>query len=718
MSSSLSNGNHYRWIALHLHQKFTISRAIPHIIIDLIAGGMGVQETADASPMARLFEALDSLGVSIENPQPEKDFTIEGRVVNYRVSRWNKKILEKNMKKLVDFDSILQALVEAEETERWLSRDLQTDAIGNPIYGRGKSETSIDRIFHRFVEMAYGNHVLAFENVVADETTFDAISIFSVCWILGIGMSYSDSLGELSFKIRKWAMQFLSRAPPLNFLENRLTTEQLEHELRVQEPVLSELVNLRRTSTWLCLDNLNPVTDVRACAYLGAIFGINAIYAESALLEFYKLKADGIWHSYHVSKLATEVTRGGNVKKDVCSRESFSRYWWWYTPLSEKFAEIKSKYSEYLDVKVCYANWLKRCYSVGVYQTFLLPEEGLRLMGNSFASGVAVENKFAGGNLFSVETAIENGVAAMELSRTNSVRLGKHPWCANTESVMSLEDLSQTDEPVVTIGTERDFQSSKLTAWLISDLSQYFNECQSFLISVAAEDSDSVNKIYLSERVIQKLKRFCVREGGRGISPATAFSEEKWQSLSLAIEKVERRRDNFLELSRKFSKNENAEERFILINLLKRVLMAAWKMRGLGVSCEWPELPMKSEQCCGGGEKSESDPVENTLAELNIYLAELTELKSKNLCVAEKWLKLPLLDRVSQIAKEIQYFPVYNPSQAGFTIHDRIMIILQNESVHACIRTSSNVLITSCYYFLKILDCEEGFDLEGVAEIF
>lgn len=130
----------------------------------------------------------------------------------------------------------------------------------------------------------------------------------------------------------------------------------------------------------------------------------------------------------------------------------------------------------------------------------------------------------------------------------------------------------------------------------------------------------------------------------------------------------------------------NIPEKDILFSLLD----LSFFMRGRGVVENF--YPLKTSEC--------------TFEDLETHEKLLNEVMSGlNDCVYNLDLPLLLYDKKTEI-----FTPVSNNEQ-GLTIGERLRIVRERESVYSCVRISSNFILSSVYYYLKINGNSLDFDI-------
>jgi hypothetical protein len=155
------------------------------------------------------------------------------------------------------------------------------------------------------------------------------------------------------------------------------------------------------------------------------------------------------------------------------------------------------------------------------------------------------------------------------------------------------------------------------------------------------------------------------------------------------------------------------------VQALERLLQLGMYMRGWKVSDATKnegQYPLASiETTFSGGNQSEVD-IKVTEA-LHLYEEAVSNISSH---IVRQFLRSsPLLRRIVTDT-HVRFVPTLMADQ-GYTIEDRVAIIRTGEdgSVFSCLRMSSNLIVSSAYYYLATsLGVDPGFDISKMSEIF
>lgn len=283
--------------------------------------------------------------------------------------------------------------------------------------------------------------------------------------------------------------------------------------------------------------------------------------------------------------------------------------------------------------------------------------------------------------------------------------LGIHPYLTNYKTVIHLDDSCEVNRKLLVsygIVEEKTFCLYKIT-----ELSECFKINRSF-------SNPNNIKEQFSMQSIEKLKNI-VNEfliGKRDIIYANEI-EKSYTELLKSIEDVHIYLSSYSEIARKFYifYIENKEKVNKCLNLLLHI---AYYMRGWKVD-NILEPPIGSRTYDPKYQDEVEENTKNSISALTDFLEENQNIKSE-------FYKLPLM--ISRKVQELgRYNVIFEPSkdkESGITIIDRLNIVVQGDTtdnMNSCIRMSSNWLLASAYYYLRLCELEVSFKIGEMSEI-
>lgn len=206
------------------------------------------------------------------------------------------------------------------------------------------------------------------------------------------------------------------------------------------------------------------------------------------------------------------------------------------------------------------------------------------------------------------------------------------------------------------------------------------------------KDFDNPAGGIFSKKNIIELKRL----SGIKSSKIPKEDRKKWQSLLSTIESVEehlRQCSTYANRMTKIYKMANIDDKPKIKDLLEEIQWLAFNMRGWDGKGDWPIARVP--------------PTNNELAVGRSY-QNIKLLYSKvNIMdkLGEKIIRLPL------IRYRDGNYSVSVDEKEGYTIHDRLQIVLEDKSIYACIRMTSNWLLASSYYYLTAIGFPPNYDI-------
>ena len=320
----------------------------------------------------------------------------------------------------------------------------------------------------------------------------------------------------------------------------------------------------------------------------------------------------------------------------------------------------------------------------------------------------------------------------------NTFYLGCHPKVKNPNSTpIELENVDDKEVDINCLITYGSIECEELTVYKTSELRDYFNNNKNF------SDPMKPNENF-TPRSIRKLKNICENITGTGevknakdhnygiagtllksliVYPKVvsnhslkSFQITEFKLLLESIINVEKEQYTLnaqAEKLLKIYKNSTTPMKNSIKSTLNKLLDIGMYMRGWKVSCDEKTLPLKSERTATppGRENEVIDLVNHSI---HLFRESFSELGND----IESLIKNLTLVRY-QITNNTIEFKQSNHKD-GLTIWDRIIIVIQgNETnnVAACIRMTSNWLVSSAYYYLSILGIPKTFDISELSLI-
>lgn len=291
-----------------------------------------------------------------------------------------------------------------------------------------------------------------------------------------------------------------------------------------------------------------------------------------------------------------------------------------------------------------------------------------------------------------------------ELSSLEILKLARnqntfHPgWHPNSNNLISPIDLDEIEEfsnyELITYGSIED---KKLTVYKISELTDYFNTSLSFRCPHTLE----LIPDYAINKLIFMVEGNVLLFPGLFNSPLKSIMRNSnntslLNDLLISIEKVK----NYQKLDceeMKSLKEVSSEE---VSEFLEKLLHLGLYMRGWKVSTE--EYPITSDKTTFSSDLQ-------YLVDINVNksIQDLEEVLSKT----ELFRRLPLVKSLRDT------FEISTREEQGLTLSDRINIVKDGESIHACIRTSSNWILSSYYFYSISLKLDPVFEISHLSEI-
>lgn len=302
---------------------------------------------------------------------------------------------------------------------------------------------------------------------------------------------------------------------------------------------------------------------------------------------------------------------------------------------------------------------------------------------------------------------------------SNTFYHGWHPDAVNSTTLIELEDLSDRNADIISTVSYGSAECGGIIVYRTSELSDHFNSAKIF--SNPTKITENFPSI-----AIRKLKLIC-----RTISVARRpgntpiFTEEQKGNFRLLLEAISNVEATMITLSTKAEDFKIAYEEItsesgkqMVKKSLKNLLEMGMCMRGWKVSCPESTFPLHAiSTVTPVGRQSEVDDSVNYM--IHEFKDSLSALNKVNKSMSLKIKALPLVC-VQKSAEGKAEFKQSTTTNAGFTIWDRIGIVCQGDvsnNTSACIRISSNWIVSSAYYYMLAIGMPRTFNIEELANI-
>jgi len=263
---------------------------------------------------------------------------------------------------------------------------------------------------------------------------------------------------------------------------------------------------------------------------------------------------------------------------------------------------------------------------------------------------------------------------------------GKMEPFESTETIIELNNVNElSNDECISFGLElfKVLTYKELNNWY-RESNNLYEPCIDKLLS----DISIKKLLYLSKvpkRYSESMENYEIRK-------------ELHENINVILEQTSDKQ--IKELNEKINKDTIGSTKEVIEKFLDLLLDLGMNMRGWnGIG----EYPITRESTILTDQLIIDRRVNETLHSIQLYQENFPE------CV--KILKLPLVKY--QDSKYIS-----SNTENGLTIGDRIEIIKKNESIHACIRTSSNWILSSIYKYNKLLLGKNKFDIRKMNFIF
>ena len=324
------------------------------------------------------------------------------------------------------------------------------------------------------------------------------------------------------------------------------------------------------------------------------------------------------------------------------------------------------------------------------------------------------------------EEELKNGREPEEILHESRILpnfyIGEHPDLHKIQKrdvcITSIEmDLSNeiNRKLIVSYGIVSD---SNFVLYKISELIECFSNSRSF--------SNPINNTeQFSKQSILKLKNIAIEETKSLIpeqkylfeNPQKKFPrteiQELYTKLLQIINEIEEINNNLTphaKLLVKLFYSVDKKEKKLIEGIIENVLHLGYYMRGWKV--ENNELPISESKFPS---EKQYEVFANTLGSIKKLELSIENLPEK----LKKTMEFLPLMKVQKRGSEISFLQS-NTKENGFTILDRVKIVKigeEDEDSYSCIRLSSNWFLYSGFYYCKVLNLKEPFDVRRMREI-
>ena len=282
---------------------------------------------------------------------------------------------------------------------------------------------------------------------------------------------------------------------------------------------------------------------------------------------------------------------------------------------------------------------------------------------------------------------------------------GKYPTCKDTLTLIYYESIKDIEsELLLSYGI---LETNKFIVFTVQELTDYFTKSKTFI-------NPCDNKEIFSDISIQKLHNICV-EISNNILYLNTNIKFHYDKLFNAIEIVKLFNSTIIAQGKQLRNYYISSKEMIKSNidlLFIKLLHIGYYMRGWKINNE--DLPINTYKTTY--DKSKQHIVElNTTTAILDFENLLLEFKNIDLLFYNLFNQLPILC-VQHNSSSLTFKSSSNPDM-GLTIIDRINIAKDGESEYSCIRMTSNWLLASAYYYIKLCDKKEPFDIKDLSDI-
>lgn len=302
---------------------------------------------------------------------------------------------------------------------------------------------------------------------------------------------------------------------------------------------------------------------------------------------------------------------------------------------------------------------------------------------------------------------------------SNTFYHGWHPDAVNTTTPIELEDLSDKDSDIVSTISYGSVECGGIITYRTSELTDHFNSAKIF------SNPTKITENFASI-AIRKLKLICrTISGSRRPGNSPVFTEEQKTNFRLLMEAINNVEATMITLSTKAEDFKMAYEEIssdsgkeMVKKSLKNLLEMGMCMRGWKVSCPESTYPLHAiSTITPNNRQPEVDDNVNYM--IHEFKDSLSTLAKSNKSIVIKIKTLPLVC-VQKSAEGKAEFKQSSRTSDGLTIWDRVGIVCQGDvsnNTSACIRISSNWIVSSAYYYMLAIGMPRTFNIEELASI-
>ena len=518
-------------------------------------------------------------------------------------------------------------------------------------------------------------HMMSFDttiitNIFYGQKTYENTESYNNCMLYAVCKKYNITT--------RWNM---SSSQMLTAIENlSLTLSSLQEQLNgyIQKVSKSQLVNL------LNLIDINSTNDIvntddnkkiNTPSSLPPIIELSTSHLNESL-ERYKSTSYILSRinpvSHYDSIILAALLYNVNITESSVPFDEFNRIKKvkeikYYTPIDENFRNRFLKNPMWYDLTLHWEPKLNNIYDT----------EGLKKL--CIHEGFTAED-FRGYGFDSL----------LQISRISlNIFFGKNVYTDEDFTPILLHDIKDLENTqCITLG---NLETKELTTFSLDELTNHFNNYKEY------KNPLKLNEV-LDSRIVNKLKLFAINVKNDNLVKAIE-SVELWKSYS--NEFTDKLRDQYV-------KNKD------ISNILYRILECGMYMRGWKVCSDIYPLSSIST--------NHNENVQYQI-ELNVHKSideVLEHIKLYNNEVQKIVTTLPLIKyTVNEKTGERNYIVTPDPED-GNSIFERIQFVKsgdKHKNTKSCIRLSSNIILTSVYFYICALGIHEPFRLEELEYI-
>jgi hypothetical protein len=305
---------------------------------------------------------------------------------------------------------------------------------------------------------------------------------------------------------------------------------------------------------------------------------------------------------------------------------------------------------------------------------------------------------------------------------TATFYVGVHPYVENKKTPIELDNSNEVNRNLlVSYGIVDD---KKFTLFKITELISTFSRLRAFSNPENLNEQFSkvsINKLrnIMTNQIGKKGKSYLFMSSTMSLPTSSSFEDEvksTYTSLLKIMDEIEELNKNISPQARQLinlGKNKDID------TLLTLVMEMGYYMRGWKIETEKRkkhDLPIK-----------DTETMDSQFDELSVNVTDaisrfFSTLESVERNVKTVFNSLPLMMLRKSAMRADIIFEVNQNTDEGLTMVDRINIVKKakgdkDENVYACIRLSSNRLLSSAYYYRQLLSLSLDFDIKDMADI-